>query len=78
MSAEVTTHANGQQPEPQPPRKPRRWWILIVLAVLVVALLVGWLPHRERDQAADARARQQQNAVPIVEVQTVHTASSEQ
>jgi multidrug efflux pump subunit AcrA (membrane-fusion protein) len=78
MSAEVTTQANGQQPEPQPPRKPRRWWILIVLAVLVVALLVGWLPHRERDQAADARARQQQNAVPIVEVQTVHNASSEQ
>ena len=39
---------------------------------------MGWLPHRERNQAADARAKQQQNAVPIVEVQTVHNASSEQ
>jgi multidrug efflux pump subunit AcrA (membrane-fusion protein) len=78
MSAEVTTHTLGQQPEPQPQRKHRRWWILIALAILVVALLVGWLPHRERDRAADARARQQQNWVPIVEVQTVHNASSEQ
>lgn len=78
MSAEVTTHALGQQPEPQPQGKHRRWWILVALAVLIIALLVGWLPHRERDQAADARARQQQNAVPIVEVQTVHYASSQQ
>ena len=78
MSAEVTTHTLGQQPEPQPQRKHRRWWILMALAILIVALLVGWLPHRERDQAADARAKQQQNAVPIVEVQTVHNASSEQ
>ena len=78
MSAEVTTHTLGQQPEPQPQRKHRRWWILMALAILIVALLVGWLPHRERDQAADARAKQQQNALPIVEVQTVHNASSEQ
>jgi multidrug efflux pump subunit AcrA (membrane-fusion protein) len=77
MSAEVTTPMLDQQPDPQPQRKHRRWWILIALAILVIALLVGWLPHRKRDQAADAAARQQQNAVPIVEVQTVHKASSE-
>jgi multidrug efflux pump subunit AcrA (membrane-fusion protein) len=78
MSAEVTTHPLGQQPEPQPQRKRRRWWILVALAVLIIALLVGWLPHHKRNQEADARARQQQNAVPIVEVQIVHNASSEQ
>src|ERR1700677_480238 len=77
MSAEVTTDRPGQQ-QPQSERKHRRWWILIALAILVAALLVGWLPHRERDQAVDARARQQQNAAPIVEVQIVHNASSEQ
>ncbi len=78
MSAEVTTHTLGQQPEAPPQRKHRRWWILMALAVLVIALLVGWLPHHKRNQEADARARQQQNAVLTVEVQTVHNASSEQ
>jgi multidrug efflux pump subunit AcrA (membrane-fusion protein) len=61
-------------------RNPGRWllWILIVVAVLLVALLVGWLPHRKRNAEVDANARQQQNSVPVVEVQTVHGASAEQ
>src|SRR3984957_13367820 len=51
--------------------------ILIVAAVLVVALLVGWLPHQKRNKEVDAKAKQQQNSVPIVEVQSVHGASAE-
>jgi multidrug efflux pump subunit AcrA (membrane-fusion protein) len=52
-------------------------WILIVAAVLAVALLVGWLPHQKRNKEVDARAKQQQNSVPVVEVQIVHGASAE-
>ncbi|MGC2401290.1 MAG: efflux RND transporter periplasmic adaptor subunit [Acidobacteriaceae bacterium] len=61
-------------------RRAGRWlvWIVIVIAVLVVALLVGWLPHQKRNEEVDAKARQQQNSVPVVEVQTVHGASAEQ
>jgi multidrug efflux pump subunit AcrA (membrane-fusion protein) len=46
--------------------------------VLAVALLVGWLPHQKRNKEVDAKARQQQNSVPVVEVQIVHGASAEQ
>jgi len=56
----------------------RLLWILIVVAALAVALLVGWLPHQERNKEVDAKARQQQNSVPVVEVQVVHSASTEQ
>jgi multidrug efflux pump subunit AcrA (membrane-fusion protein) len=53
-------------------------WILIVAAVLALALLVGWLPHQKRNKEVDAKAKQQQNSVPVVEVQIVHGASAEQ
>jgi multidrug efflux pump subunit AcrA (membrane-fusion protein) len=56
----------------------RLLWILIVVAVLVVALVVGWLPHQKRNKEVDAKAKQQQNSVPVVEVQMVHGASAEQ
>jgi multidrug efflux pump subunit AcrA (membrane-fusion protein) len=56
----------------------RLLWILIVVAVLAIALLIGWLPHQKRNKEADAKARQQQNSLPVVEVQTVHGASADQ
>ena len=56
----------------------RLLWILIVVAALAVALLVGWLPHEKRNKEVDAKARQQQSSVPVVEVQVVHGASTEQ
>jgi len=64
----------------QPQRKHGRWmlWTLVAIAVLGLALLVGWLPHHKRNKAVNAKARQQQNALPIVEVQAVHNASLEQ
>ena len=64
----------------QPQRKHGRWMLrtLVAIAVLGLALLVGWLPHHKRNKAVNAKARQQQNALPTVEVQAVHNASSEQ
>src|SRR5260370_34045238 len=55
----------------------RLLWILIVVAVLALALLVGWLRHQKRNKEVDAKAKQQQNSVPVVEVQIVHGASAE-
>jgi multidrug efflux pump subunit AcrA (membrane-fusion protein) len=46
--------------------------------VLALALLLGWLPHYKRNKEVNAMAQHQKNALPIVEVQTVHIASSEQ
>jgi multidrug efflux pump subunit AcrA (membrane-fusion protein) len=83
MNAGVTRPAGppwDEQHDEHRQRRPGRWllWILIAVAVLVVALLVGWLPHQKRNEAVDAKARQQRNSVPMVEVQTVHGASAEQ
>jgi multidrug efflux pump subunit AcrA (membrane-fusion protein) len=50
----------------------------MVVMALVLALLLGWLPHYNRNKEVNARAQQQKNALPIVEVQTVRSASSEQ
>ncbi|MGC1360909.1 MAG: efflux RND transporter periplasmic adaptor subunit [Silvibacterium sp.] len=70
MSADGATHgeAHGR----------RMLWILMALVVLALALLLGWLPHYKRNKEVNARAQQEKNALPIVEVQTVHIASSEQ
>lgn len=82
MSADLpSTPADGnQQHGAQPPQKHgrRMLWILIAVVVLALALLLGLLPHYKRDKVVNARAQQEKNALPIVEVQTVHVASSEQ
>jgi multidrug efflux pump subunit AcrA (membrane-fusion protein) len=82
MSAGDTTPPGPPSEEPhdehgqrRPGRRPL--WILIAAAVLAVALLVGWLPHQKRNKEVDAKAKQQQNSLPIVEVQVVHGASAE-
>ena len=54
---------NDQGDEHQQRRPGRRLlWILIVVAVLVVALLIGWLPHQKRNKEVNAKAKQQQNS----------------
>jgi multidrug efflux pump subunit AcrA (membrane-fusion protein) len=83
MSADVAT-SRPEDGDPQPGAHPQRkhgrrmLWILIAIVALAVALLAGWLPHHKRNKEVNARAKQQQNALPIVDVQTVHSASSEQ
>jgi multidrug efflux pump subunit AcrA (membrane-fusion protein) len=70
---------NGEH-ESKPPQKHARRivWIPIAIAVVILALLLGWLPHYERNKDVNARAQQEKNALPVVEVQRVHIASSEQ
>src|ERR1700732_2330266 len=82
MSAGATTPPSPpseQRHDEHPQHRPGRrlLWILIVVAVLAVALVVGWLPHQKRNKEVDAKAKQQQNSVPVVEVQIVHSASAE-
>ena len=83
MSSHIRTPmpaAGDQENRAQPQQKNSRrmLWILIAVVVLGVALLAGLLPRYKRDKEVNARAEQQKNALPIVEVQTVHIASSEQ
>ena len=69
-----------QQQGAQPTGKHGRRMLptLVAIAVLALALLVGWLPHYKRNKAVNGKARQQQSALLTVEVQTVHNASLEQ
>src|SRR3984893_12035428 len=70
------TQKHGEQRQ----RKSSRWmlWTVVAIALLSLARLIGWLPHHKRNKAVNAKARQQQNALPTVEVQAVHNASLEQ
>jgi multidrug efflux pump subunit AcrA (membrane-fusion protein) len=54
--------------------------LIAVILVLVVgaALLVGWLPRHKRDKEVAARAKTERTSLPIVEVQTVGAATSDQ
>ncbi len=83
MSADVRTsmpesgdRQNGAQPQQKGGR--RILWFVVAAVVLGLALLAGLLPHYTRNKEVNARAEQKKNALPIVEVQTVHVASSEQ
>jgi multidrug efflux pump subunit AcrA (membrane-fusion protein) len=51
---------------------------VIVLLVVGAALLVGWLPRQKRDKEVAAKAQTERTSLPVVEVQTVGAASSEQ
>ena len=83
MSADFRTSmpaAGDQENGGQAQRKQGRGmlWIVIAIVVLGLALLAGLLPHFTRSREVDAMAQQQKNALPVVEVQTVHIASSDQ
>ena len=52
-------------------------WVLMAV-VVALALVLGWLPHYKRSREVNARAQHQKNALPVVEVQIVHTATAEQ
>ena len=54
--------------------------LLLAIVVLVVgaALLVGWLPRHKRDREITAKANTERTSLPVVEVETVGAATSEQ
>jgi multidrug efflux pump subunit AcrA (membrane-fusion protein) len=59
--------------------KGRRILIVIIVALVVgAALLVGWLPRHKRDREIAAKANTERTSLPVVEVQTVGAATSEQ
>jgi multidrug efflux pump subunit AcrA (membrane-fusion protein) len=68
---EVNEHQHGSK---------RRPGLIAVIVLLVVgaALIVGWLPRHKRDEEVAARATTERTSLPIVEVQTVGAATSDQ
>jgi multidrug efflux pump subunit AcrA (membrane-fusion protein) len=59
--------------------KGRRILILVIVVLVVgAALLVGWLPRHKRDREITAKANTERSSLPVVEVQTVGAATSEQ
>ncbi len=51
---------------------------VVLLLVVGAALLVGWLPRHKRDKEVAARAKTERTSLPIVAVQTVGAAISDQ
>jgi multidrug efflux pump subunit AcrA (membrane-fusion protein) len=80
MSADFAAipEPDNRQHEARPRQGRRMVWISMAIVVALLALLLGWLPHYKRNKEVNARAQQEKNALPVVEVQRVHTASSEQ
>jgi multidrug efflux pump subunit AcrA (membrane-fusion protein) len=81
----VIENSLPQSPHPQAnpsggPAAPTRGrlWLYVVIAVIVVTGLVifGWLPRHNTARQIDAQADQETNALPVVEVMTVHQGSS--
>jgi multidrug efflux pump subunit AcrA (membrane-fusion protein) len=68
--------ANNQH---QDASKGRRILILVIVVLVVgAALLVGWLPRHKRDREITAKANTERTSLPVVEVESVGAATSEQ
>ena len=67
-------HAAGYGPS----HRAHHVWLHLLIAILVVgaALYLGWLPRRKQNKQVQARAMQQKEALPIVQVVTARQSSS--
>ena len=62
---------------PIAPHRSRVWiYILIALVVMIALLFFGWMPRHKVSEQINAQANQETNALPVVEVMTVHQAAS--
>jgi multidrug efflux pump subunit AcrA (membrane-fusion protein) len=61
-----------------PSNRAHHIWLYLLIAILVVgvALLLGWLPRQKQNKQVQARAMQQKESLPIVQVVTARQASS--
>jgi multidrug efflux pump subunit AcrA (membrane-fusion protein) len=55
------------------------WIFLIAFAVLfLIVLFAGWLPRHKRNEEIDQRAKQEQNAKPVVDAAKVQSAQNQE
>lgn len=72
-------HSSESRSERKDNSAPRRWLYLLVAVVTIAFLFcVGWLPRYLRQKEVLARANQEKNALPIVEVVTVEHAPAKE
>src|SRR5258708_18225508 len=55
-----------------------RYWLYLLVAVVVIAtlLFLGWLPRHSINRKVQARANQEKNALPMVQVVTAEEAAT--
>ena len=53
-------------------------FLIVFLLLFLIVLIAGWLPRREREREMERRAKEQQDAKPMVEVAKVETAQNHQ
>jgi multidrug efflux pump subunit AcrA (membrane-fusion protein) len=68
------------QPAVRPPTDRRKIAIFLVgfLLLFLIVVFAGWLPRRERQREIEKRAQEQQDAKPMVDVERVEPAKSQQ
>lgn len=77
---ETNSSRKRKKPQVRKPEDHRKLWIfLIAFAVLfLLVLFFGWLPRHKRTKEIDQRAKQEQNAKPVVDAARVEAAQDQQ
>jgi len=82
-SFEETNSSRRRKKQPARAQRPtdrRKIAVFLVafLLLFLIVLIVGWLPRRERAKEIDRRAKEQQNAEPVVDVAKVEPGQNQQ
>src|ERR1700761_2596121 len=78
------TNSSGKRKKPagtvRPPTDRRKIAIFVIalLALFLIVVIAGWLPRRAREKEIDRRAQEEQNAKPLVNVERVEPAKTQQ
>src|SRR6201996_8191569 len=69
---------DGARTKPPTDRRKIAIFVIAFLLLFLIVLFVGWLPRHERTKEIDRRAKEQQDAKPVVNVAKVEPAQNQQ